>query len=143
MTQLIRAFGFASRMAATAGNVWTMSPNELGLMMRIDFRNQRPMLKSIGKQSRQAGLQDLLLRGVDIIFYAPLFDHVSFRIENAIGGTPIAIARLADASGVNEIFLCRLDRDLIDLQPLHAGIAHDRRRAREYAQKSKPSCADT
>ncbi len=37
MTQVISACGLASRIAATAGSVWTMSPSELGLMMRIDL----------------------------------------------------------------------------------------------------------
>jgi hypothetical protein len=44
MTHVISERGCASRIAATAGNVWTISPRELGLMMRIepisDFRFQ-------------------------------------------------------------------------------------------------------
>ena len=37
ITQVISLAGCASRIAATAGKVWTMSPSELGLMIRIDF----------------------------------------------------------------------------------------------------------
>jgi hypothetical protein len=43
-TQVNSACRFASRIAATAGKVWTMSPSELGLMTRMerisDFRFQ-------------------------------------------------------------------------------------------------------
>ena len=36
MTQVISASGYASRRSAAAGKVCTMSPRELGLMMRME-----------------------------------------------------------------------------------------------------------
>ena len=126
ITQVISAFGLASRIAATAGSVCTTSPSELGLMIRIDlisdFKERRchrhdavkpwnskralsAEFEAIGQQTGQTGLNDLLLRGREVVFYAPLFDHMVFDVINAIGGAPIAVARLADAADVNEIFL--------------------------------------
>ena len=98
---------------------------EISEPLRITHRDLTTEGQSIGQAFRQAGLEDFLLRGVDIVFYAPLLDHILLGMINAIGGTPIAVARLADAAGVDEIFFRRLNRDLLDLQPLHAVIAHE------------------
>ncbi len=37
ISHVISARGYASRSDATAGSVWTMSPSELGLMIKIDL----------------------------------------------------------------------------------------------------------
>ena len=113
-------------MSATAGNVCTTSPRELGLMMRIDFKirglqsldatlqNLQSKIftlkfllasesESLGQERRQAGLDNFLLRGFEIVFYAPLLDHVFFHVVNAISGAPVAVARLPHAARVDEI----------------------------------------
>ena len=63
MTQVISARGCASWIAATAGNVWTMSPSELGLMIKMewisDFRLQTADWTEPNLQSAIYNLQSL------------------------------------------------------------------------------------
>src|SRR6266404_2035944 len=65
--------------------------------------------KSFRERRRQTGLDDFLLRDGDLIFHSPLLDDVVLNVINAVGGSPIAIAWLTDAAGIDEIFFARLD----------------------------------
>src|SRR5438309_6960137 len=67
-------------------------------------------LQAIGEQARQTCLDDFLLRSRQVIFYAPLFDHIPFNVVNAISRAPIAIPRLADAADIDKIFFGFLNR---------------------------------
>src|SRR2546430_2254614 len=88
ITHVISAAGCASRIAATAGSVWTISPSELGLMMRMDLMSAAKF-QALRQQARQTGLDDLFLRGGEIVFHAALFDDVFVGVENTIGRAPV------------------------------------------------------
>ena len=76
------------------------------------------------QHTRQAGLDDFPLRGFEIVLYASLFDHVLFKVVDAVGRSPIAIARLADAADVYEVSLGRIDDQLINLHSLDPTLAN-------------------
>src|SRR5713101_6366413 len=90
--------------------------------MRLILSSDR---EPFGEHVRQAGLDDFLLRGRDVVFYTPLLDAVVLDVINAIGRAPISVARLADAADVNEIFFARLDAQLFDSHPMDAVIANE------------------
>ena len=85
-----------------------------------------PKFKAIGERLRQACLDNFLLRRGQVVFYPPLFDDVFLDVIDAISGTPISIARLADAADVNEISFRFLDGELIDLDLRHMVVADER-----------------
>ena len=58
---------------------------------------------------RQAGVDNFFLGGCEIVFHPALFNHIAFDVINAIRGVPIAVARLADAAYVDEVFLAGID----------------------------------
>src|SRR5881392_2438992 len=82
-----------------------------------------PKREPLGQQGRQTGIQDFVLRAAEIISDAPQFHDIIFNVENAVGGAPVGVARLADAPGVNEIFFAALDMELIDFDPPYAVVA--------------------
>ncbi len=63
------------------------------------------------EQWRQAGLDDFLLRGGELVLNPPLLDDVVLHVVNAVSGAPIGVARLANAPDVNEILFARLDAE--------------------------------
>src|SRR3981081_833783 len=81
-----------------------------------------PEGKALGQESGQPGLDDFLLRRLEIVFYAALLDHVLFNVINAVGGMPIAIARLANTAGVDEILSGGVDLKLLDAHATHAAF---------------------
>ena len=52
----------------------------------------------IGEPLREAGVDDLILRGPDVVFDPAQFDELLVGREKAVGGVPVAVARLADAA---------------------------------------------
>src|SRR5476649_2558064 len=148
-------------MAETAGSVCTMSPSELGLMIRIDFTNQRSKDRSqksevrsqrsevrrqrsasdseaLGQKSRQIRGDDFLLGGFEVVFYATLLNDIFLRVVNAVSRAPIAIARLTNTADVNEVFLAWFDRELFYFQALHAVIvAHIGHRHMRVPEETK------
>src|SRR6478672_7117141 len=125
MTHVISASGCASRIAATAGNVWTMSPSELGLMTRMDLMSAAKF-QALREQARQTGLDDLILSCRDVVLHPTLLDAVFVDVINAVSRAPIPVSRLADAPGVDKIFFRRLDHELIGLDPFDVIIADER-----------------
>src|SRR5437868_15256208 len=102
----MRAFGCASRIAATAGSVCTTSPSELGLMIKMEFKfsttkSSAPDRQSFRQHARKTGVDDLFLRGFEIVFQAALLHDRAVDVINAIRGAPFTITRLTDASDVN------------------------------------------
>src|SRR6266487_3694024 len=79
--------------------------------------------KSFREWWREAGLDDFLLRGGDLVFYAPLLDDVVLHVINAVGGAPITVARLTDTAGINEILFVRLDPEQLGSDASDAVIA--------------------
>ena len=70
--------------------------------------------KAFREEWRQAGLDDFLLRGSELVFYSPLFNDAVVDVVDAVSGAPIGVARLTDAAGVNEILFARLDAEQFD-----------------------------
>ena len=79
--------------------------------------------KSFREWRWEAGLDDFLLRGGELIFYPPLLDDVVFNVINAVGGAPIGVARLTDAAGINEILFARLDAEQFGADTSDAVVA--------------------
>ena len=77
-----------------------------------------------------------MLCGVDIVFYASLFDDVVVDVVNAVGSPRIAIAGLADAPGIDKIFFARLDHELIDFHSLDPFIANESPRHMSVTKKA-------
>src|SRR5215831_19032520 len=75
--------------------------------------------KPLGKKPRQTSFCDFLLRGREIVFHPQQFDQVILDVVNAIAGAPVSVTRLADATGVDEIFFSRLDANVL------CGVAPD------------------
>ncbi len=63
------------------------------------------------------GGEDTLLRGFQVVGGAVVVDDVGFGIEQGEGGTPVAVAGLADGAGVNHVTRIRLQlqRDRLGL----------------------------
>src|SRR5581483_46677 len=74
------------------------------------------------EKRRQSGVNNFLLRNLQVVFHPALFDVLVVEIVNAIRRAPVAVARLADAADVDEIFFCELDAQLIDTNAAHAGV---------------------
>ena len=70
--------------------------------------------KPVGETIRKAGLADFVLRGLEVVFDPALLDHLTVDVEDAIGGAPIAIARLTDAAAIDEISFPRCQNNLPD-----------------------------
>ena len=62
--------------------------------------DRQPVGETVGKPC----LTDFVLRSLEVVFDAPLLDDLAVGVEDAVGGAPVAIARLADAAGIDEIF---------------------------------------
>src|SRR4051794_17506580 len=102
-----------------------MSPSELGLMIKIELMLSAKF-QALRQQARQTGLDDFILRGVEVVFDPALFDAISLDVIDGISSPPIAVARLADAAGVDEIFFVRLDHELIGLHAPDSVVADKR-----------------
>src|ERR1017187_10440396 len=111
-----------------------MSPSELGLMINIDLVSEfktlnpesfrgpiclPPAAQALSQKRRQASLDDLLLRGLQIVFHSAIFDDVFFDVIDAISGAPISIARLADTAGVDEILFGHVNLKLFNPLAAH------------------------
>src|SRR5919204_6528850 len=60
---------------------------------------------------RQASALHQELRALDVVLDASPGRAASRRVEQEIGGAWVAVARLADAAGVQQVPLARLERD--------------------------------
>ena len=65
-----------------------------------DFRGLFSNRQSLRQHPREARLDDFLLRGLEIVFHAPLFHHPALHVVNAVSGPPFAVSRLTDQSKV-------------------------------------------
>ena len=70
--------------------------------------------ETVSEAVGQTGLADFSLCRFEVVLDPPLFDHLAIGVQDAIGGAPVAIARLSDAAGVDEIFFPRSQADLTD-----------------------------
>src|SRR4051812_31849907 len=94
--------------------------------------------QSLRQLSWQAGFDDLLLRGFEVVFHASLLDHIVFGVEDAIARAPVAITRLPDTANVDEIFFRRLDSQLVDFDALHTVITDEGHRDMGVPKKTNP-----
>src|SRR5207249_4893948 len=70
-------------------------------------RGVRPLLpdrQPIRKPWRQAGFENFLLRFRDVVIKPAQFDRAFVQVVNNVSSLRIAVARLADAADVDEIF---------------------------------------
>lgn len=77
------------------------------------------------------------MRRSDIVFHTPLFDDILLGMINAVGGTPVSIARLANAADVDEIFFPVLDRDLIHFHTINTIRSNEGDRDVRVSEKAK------
>src|SRR5262245_33356268 len=92
--------------------------------------------KPFSKHSRQTSLRDFLLRRGEIVLYAQQFDEVVFDVVNTICGTPVSVAGLAHAAGVDEIFFARLNPNVLGGLAPDALIAHKHHRDMGVAKET-------
>src|SRR2546423_7389494 len=92
--------------------------------------------KALGQEPRQTSLRDFLLRGWQIVFQAQQLDKLVFYIVNAICCVPVAVTRLPDAAGVNEIFFCGLDANVLGSLAPNAFGAHEYHRHMGVAEET-------
>src|ERR1019366_2872842 len=78
-----------------------------------------PEGQAVSQKGRKASLDDLLLRGLQIVFHSALFDDVFFDVIDAISSAPISIARLTDTAGVDEILFGHVDLKLFNPLAAH------------------------
>src|SRR5262245_60583958 len=71
----------------------------------IDSLTQR---QPVGEALRQSGGDDFILRGPDVVLDAAELHELLVRRKEHIRRVPVAVARLADAAAVDEVFLPRL-----------------------------------
>src|SRR2546423_8848778 len=112
-----------------------MSPSELGLMTRMDLMLSAKF-QALCQHARQTGLDDLFLRRRKVVLPPALFDNVFVDLINAVGRAPIAIARLADTAGIDEIFLRGFDDELVGIHAFDAVVADEGARDVSVAEKA-------
>ena len=59
--------------------------------------------KARGETRRKVGSEDSVLGGFEVVGCAVEVDDLGIRIEQGKGGAPIAIARLADGAGIDQV----------------------------------------
>ncbi len=67
------------------------------------------MGEALGEHGWEAGLIDLVLGGAEIVGDAPDGDGLGVVVVDAVGGAPVAVAWLAYAAYVDEVFFAGLD----------------------------------
>src|ERR1043166_5142507 len=96
MTQVISASGYASATSATAGNVWTTSPSELGLMTRMDFKLQ---ISNCRLKQRRDDDFDLFQLAIGNLKFAIRYLPSASRSASNGGNPPLRIFFCATSSG--------------------------------------------
>ena len=92
--------------------------------------------EAFSQERRQAGFNDFLVRGRHIVPDASLFDIVCIEIVDAIRSTPIAVAWLANAADIDEIFSFRFDADFFQRKANHRSIADIEARCMSVSKKA-------
>src|SRR5436189_1227809 len=92
--------------------------------------------KPLGKEPWQTGFTDFLLRGGEIVLCSQQFDEIVLDVVNTISSAPVSVARLANTARVDEIFLARLNTNVLGVVAPDAVIAHKYHRHMRVAEKT-------
>ena len=78
--------------------------------------------EAVGEALGEAGVDDFVLGGVDVVLDAAEFDEVLGGGVKAVGGVPVAIARLAYAADVDEVFFVGLDPEALEWEAFDGAV---------------------
>src|SRR4051812_33764211 len=101
-------------MSRSTGSAWITSPKELGLRIRTFMKSPRlrtthslAVSQAFCQPLREACLENFLLGLGNIVIQTAELDRAFIQIVDDVGGFRIAIARLAHAADIHEVFLAR------------------------------------
>lgn len=84
-----------------------------------------PFSEAMGQARGETGLQDFALGGADIVVETTDFDGSFVEVVDNVAGFGVAVAGLADAADIDEIFLARFGLELGVSAAADHGVAHE------------------